>query len=67
MDTPPPPPPLMYKSIHVTFVFWVPKTPPTPYMSGTSVLAPPPPDGDYNACKEWNVLSEIVIGAKMNQ
>ena len=32
----------MYKSIHVTFVFWVPKTPPTPYMSGTFVLAPPP-------------------------
>ena len=21
----------------------------------------------YNACKEWNVLSEIIIGAKMNQ
>ena len=39
MDTPP----LLYKSIHVTFVFWVPKTPPTPYMSGTFVLAPPPP------------------------
>ena len=39
MDTPP----LLYKSVHVTFVFWVPKTPPTPYMSGTFVLAPPPP------------------------
>ena len=38
MDTPP----LLYKSVHVTFVFWVPKTPPTPYMSGTFVLAPPP-------------------------
>ena len=38
-------PPLLYKSVHVTFVFWVPKTPPplTPYMSGTFVLAPPPP------------------------
>ena len=32
----------MYKSVHVTFVFWVQKkTPPTPYMSGTFVLAPP--------------------------
>ena len=39
MDTPP----LLYKIVHVTFVFWVPKTPPTPYMSGTFVLAPPPP------------------------
>ena len=39
MDTPP----LLYKSVHVTFVFWVPKTPPTPYMSSTFVLAPPPP------------------------
>ena len=34
---------LLYKSIHVTFVFWVPKTPPTPYMFGTFVIAPPPP------------------------
>ena len=24
------PPPLLYKSVHVTFVFWVPKTPPPP-------------------------------------
>ena len=41
MDTPP----LLYKSVHVTFVFWVPKTPPPPppYMSGTFVLAPPRP------------------------
>ena len=36
-------PTLLYKSIHVTFVFWVPKTTPTSYMSGTFVLAPPPP------------------------
>ena len=44
MDTPP----LLYKSVHVTFVFWVPKTPPpTPYMSGTFVLAPPRPDQAY--------------------
>ena len=25
------PPPLLYKSVHVTFVFWVPKTPPPPH------------------------------------
>ena len=36
-------PPLLYKSVHVTFVLWVLKTPPTPYMSGTFVLTPPPP------------------------
>ena len=35
---------LLYKSVHVNFVFWVTqKHPTTPYISGTFVLAPPPP------------------------
>ena len=35
MDTPP----LLYKSVHVTFVFWVPKTPLLPYVSGTNHMS----------------------------
>ena len=46
-------PPLLYKSVHVTFVFWFPKTPPTPYMSGTFVLAPPPPPPASRVSSLW--------------
>ena len=54
------PPPLLYKSVHVTFVFWVPKTPPTPYMSGTFVLAPPP------RCNVIVVVENAVTQARNN-
>ena len=40
---PPPPPPLLYKSVHVTFVFWVPKTPPHPIHVRHFCVSPPPP------------------------
>ena len=39
MDTPP----LLYKSVHVTFVFWVPKTPPYPIHVRHFCVSPPPP------------------------
>ena len=40
-----PPPPLLYKSVHVTFVFWVPKTPPHPIHVRHFCVSPPPPVG----------------------
>ena len=42
MDTPPP---LLYKSVHVTFEFWDPKTPPPPTHTCPALLCkkPPPP------------------------
>ena len=36
-------PPLLYKSVHVTFVFWVPKTPPHPIHVRHFCVSPPGP------------------------
>ena len=61
-------PPLLYKSVHVTFVFWVPKTPPTPYMSGTFVLAPPPPGKVYLGLASSKIIrSKVFLGWAFSQ
>ena len=47
MDTPP----LLYKSVHVTFVFWVPKTPPPhPIHVRHFCVSPPPRVNLENSC-----------------
>ena len=57
MDTPP----LLYKSVNVTFVFWVPKTPPHPIHVRHFCVSPPPPP----VCMYVSLLTSnfIYIGA----
>ena len=55
MDTPP----LLYKSVHVTFVFWVPKTPPPHpiHVWHFCVSPPPPPPRCESLAAPWDNCS----------